>query len=257
MKLSLFFDEYAADGNKQPSLPSFTASVDPPVDNPTPPTVSLPSSGKWDLFPTIPLFPQSLPLLCTLTASGVHVVVFGGWDPETLTCFNFIYVYNFLYATRSHGRPMPCPTRSFFACAANPRNQGRFEWSAEAFDVGEWRWLPVEEEAVPEGACSKTCVVGGDGRIYVCDGGGKMMMVKETDEWRVVAELSEHVKVAPKMVAWGEGLMVMGMGGSGWPLAAYVLEMKQGVAIAWRRFVIPKKNSCFFHSACCVDVYNL
>ncbi|KAI0491789.1 hypothetical protein KFK09_026049 [Dendrobium nobile] len=96
--------------------------------------------------------------------------------------------------------------------------QGRFEWSAvraEAFDVGEWCWLPMEEEAVPEGACSKTCMVGGDGRIYLCDGGGKMMMVKETDEWRVVAELPEHVKVAPKMVAWGEGLMVMGMGGSG------------------------------------------
>ncbi|KAH0450688.1 hypothetical protein IEQ34_021380 [Dendrobium chrysotoxum] len=50
------------------------------------------SSGEWAPFPTIPLFPQSLPLFCTLATSDIHLVVVGGWDPETLTCSDAVYV---------------------------------------------------------------------------------------------------------------------------------------------------------------------
>lgn len=133
-------------------------------------------------------------------------------------------------------------------------SQGRFERSAEAFDTGKWRWRAVEEDAVAEGESSKTCVVGGDGRIYMCGGGGKAVVANEGQEWREVAELPEEVRVAPKLVSWGGGLMVVGMGCSGQAQAAFVLEMKQGAATGWRRLQIPKEYSGHVQSACCIDI---
>lgn len=132
--------------------------------------------------------------------------------------------------------------------------QGRFERSAEGFDVAEWRWRAVEEEAVPEAECSNTCVVGGDGRIYACGGGKKVVSVKQGDEWREMVELPEDVRVATKMVVFVGGLMVVGSRCSGGAQAAYVLEMKQGVATGWRGVEIPKEYSGHVLNACCVDV---
>ncbi|KAL0905782.1 hypothetical protein M5K25_024220 [Dendrobium thyrsiflorum] len=72
--------------------------------------------------------------------------------------------------------------------------QKRLEWSREAFDVGERRWRAMEEEAVQKEEFSKTCVIGGHGQIYNCGVGGKILLVKEGEEWREVAELPEEVR---------------------------------------------------------------
>ncbi|KAI0491787.1 hypothetical protein KFK09_026047 [Dendrobium nobile] len=131
--------------------------------------------------------------------------------------------------------------------------QKRLEWSREAFDVGEWRWRAMEEDAVPEEEFLKTCVMGGLGRIYKCGVGGKMLLVKEGEDWREVAELPEDVRGSPIMVSWAERLMVARVESSGWPSAMFVLEMKKGVAIGWRRVAFPKKYHGYFYTAC-VDI---
>ncbi|KAL0905780.1 hypothetical protein M5K25_024218 [Dendrobium thyrsiflorum] len=129
----------------------------------------------------------------------------------------------------------------------------RLEWSREAFDVREQRWRAMEEEAVPEEEFSKTCVMGGHGQIYKYGVGGKMLLVKEGEEWRELAELPEEVRGSPIMVAWVERLMVARVESCGWPSVVFVLEMKKGVAIGWRRMAFPKKYHGYFYTAC-VDI---
>ncbi|KAH0450227.1 hypothetical protein IEQ34_020919 [Dendrobium chrysotoxum] len=138
------------------------------------------SSGEWVPFPTIPLFPQSLPLFCTLPASGIHLVVVCGWDPETLTCSDAVYVYSFLSATWSHDRPMPGPTRSFFTCAASPSNQvfiaeGHNEEknalkSAMVYDIAKDDWTMLPEMARERDECTGVFEVNKAGLFRVVSG---------------------------------------------------------------------------------------
>ena len=45
---------------------------------------------------------------------------------------------------------------------------GRFERSAEAFDVVSWQWEHIKEDLLETSTCSRTCVVGDDGKLYMC-----------------------------------------------------------------------------------------
>ncbi|WJZ95029.1 hypothetical protein VitviT2T_013827 [Vitis vinifera] len=48
--------------------------------------------------------------------------------------------------------------------------QGRFQRSAEAFDVASWQWDPVNEDLLETTTHPRTCVVGDDGKMYMCRG---------------------------------------------------------------------------------------
>ena len=49
--------------------------------------------------------------------------------------------------------------------------QGRFERSAEAFDVATWRWDQVAENFLESAMCPRTCMDGDDERIFMCRDG--------------------------------------------------------------------------------------
>lgn len=132
--------------------------------------------------------------------------------------------------------------------------QGNFERSAEAFDVGERRWRPVEEAAVEEGEYARTCIVGGDGKMYMCGGSGRAVVVKEGEGWREVAEVPEDVRMAPRILAWGQSLVVVGSGSPGGAQAAYLMEMKPGAAATWRRLDMTSEFSGHVQGGCCIEI---
>ncbi|XP_072964338.1 F-box/kelch-repeat protein At1g80440 [Typha angustifolia] len=275
-----------------------------------------PATGTWDVLPAIPGLPHGLPLFCQLAAVGRELVVVGGWDPETWTASDRVYVYDFVSGAWRRGSPMPGPRRSFFACAASdadravyvagghdedknalrsalaynvvvdrwfplpdmamerdePRGaflggrfhviggyatdaQGQFGRSAEVFDASAWRWGPVEEGRLEEATCPRTCVVAGDGRMYVCRAGH--VTVSEGAAWRVVAEMPEEARVASAVAAVGEGkVVVMGSGCDGGTHVVCVLEEnKMNKEVTWtKKGAMPEEFSGHIQAACCVEI---
>ncbi|RHN76430.1 putative kelch-type beta propeller [Medicago truncatula] len=63
--------------------------------------------------------------------------------------------------------------------------QGRFERSAEEFDVATWWWDPVEEEFLDDATCPRTCVDGCelDRRMYMCMGDDVVALDGDTWQW--------------------------------------------------------------------------
>lgn len=131
--------------------------------------------------------------------------------------------------------------------------QGRFSTSAEAFDVAEWKWGPVQQRVLENGTCPRTCVAGADGKLYVCIGGH--VAVLEGDTWRRVAELPADVRVALHMVAWEGKLMVLGSGTHGGAQIGYFLELGDGKGpAAWTKADVPAAYSGHVQAGCCLQI---
>lgn len=128
--------------------------------------------------------------------------------------------------------------------------QGRFERSAEVFDVDTWRWVPVEEEFLEHGTCPRTCVEGGDGRVYMCRAGNVVALNKLTGPV-TVAELPEEVKSAAWMTAWQGKLMVVGCARFGEPHQSYVLDLK---SYRWTKLDADEEFSGHVPSGCCLEI---
>ncbi|KAG6535852.1 F-box/kelch-repeat protein At1g15670-like [Zingiber officinale] len=126
----------------------------------------------------------------------------------------------------------------------------QFMRSVESFDVNAWRWGPVEEEKLEEAVCPRTCVVGGDGRLYMCLKSRGVAALKEGEGWQTVAELPDDV-VALQMVAWERGLVVLGSGNKSRSQFIYVLDLKAGKKMGkWRRLELPREFSGHVQAAC-------
>ncbi|KAI3455392.1 hypothetical protein Pfo_012055 [Paulownia fortunei] len=65
--------------------------------------------------------------------------------------------------------------------------QGRFETSAESFDVATWQWGPVQEDFLNSATCPRHCVDDGDGKLFMSRGANVVVLQGST--WRVAAEL--------------------------------------------------------------------
>ncbi|RVW35658.1 F-box/kelch-repeat protein [Vitis vinifera] len=63
--------------------------------------------------------------------------------------------------------------------------QGRFQRSAEAFDVASWQWDPVNEDLLETTTHPRTCVVGDDGKMYMCR--GRDLVEKQGATWQPIA----------------------------------------------------------------------
>ncbi|KAG0498950.1 hypothetical protein HPP92_003641 [Vanilla planifolia] len=223
-----------------------------------------PATGDWATLPQIPGLRENVPRFCRLAAVGGVLVVIGGWDPDTWSASDGVYVYSFLTGSWRRGRSMPGPRRSFFACSggagmvlvAGGRDedknalrsamvydvsadqwtelremrserddcdgmfvdrgflvvggcgtamQAKFGWSAEEFDIWEWRWRPIVEDALEaEGCCLRSCAASGEGRIYSCGINGRLVMKEGRDGgWKTVAEFPEDAQMAPLLASWG------------------------------------------------------
>ncbi|XP_004486716.1 F-box/kelch-repeat protein At1g80440-like [Cicer arietinum] len=129
--------------------------------------------------------------------------------------------------------------------------QGRFERSAEEFDVDTWKWGPVVEEFLDESTCPRTCVDGCDveGRMYMCKGGD--VVVLEGDTWKEVAKMPKEINNVACLGAWEGSLLLIGSSGFGQPNMGFVLDLKSG---AWAKLVSPENYCGHVQSGCLLEI---
>ncbi|RVW77621.1 F-box/kelch-repeat protein [Vitis vinifera] len=125
-------------------------------------------TGNWSELPPVPGFSDGLPMFCQLVGVESELVVVGGWDPDTWEISSSVFIYNFLSATcggericqnalksalvydvaKDEWAPLPDMARERDECKGVfhrgkfhviggycTEMQGRFERSAEAFDL--------------------------------------------------------------------------------------------------------------------------
>lgn len=131
--------------------------------------------------------------------------------------------------------------------------QGRFERTAEAFDVDTWRWDQVCEEFLEEATCPRTCV-GSDG-----DDNGAMYMCPDDEvvsrggnsTWQKVSKLPAEVRNVAYMTTWKGRLLVIGSAGFGEPHTAYTLDL---VKKTWTKVESPQKFKGHVQSGCYMEI---
>lgn len=126
--------------------------------------------------------------------------------------------------------------------------QGRFDRSAEAFDVASWRWNTVREDFLEEATCPRTCV-DCDGAVYMCRSGDIVRQGNPT--WQTVSKLPAEVRNAAYVMTWRGRLLVIGSAGFGEPHVVYILDLKKK---SWRKLESPQKFSGHVQSGCNIDI---
>ncbi|XP_057450906.1 F-box/kelch-repeat protein At1g80440-like [Lotus japonicus] len=126
--------------------------------------------------------------------------------------------------------------------------QGRFERSAEEFDVDTWQWGPVEEEFLDCGTCPRTCLDGGDA-MYMCRGGDVVALQGNT--WQTVAKVPSEIRNVACMGAWERSLLLIGSSGFGEPHMGFLLDLKSG---KWAKLVSPQDYTGHVQSYCLLEI---
>jgi len=108
-----------------------------------------PLQGTWDRLPSIPQFPNGIPLFCHCVWVDKKVVILGGWIPSRWEAMNSVLMYDFTSGTWHRGADMPT-VRSFFACSVSPHgliyvaggqddNRSALQ-TADTYDVKHDKW---------------------------------------------------------------------------------------------------------------------
>ncbi|XP_059643587.1 F-box/kelch-repeat protein At1g80440-like [Cornus florida] len=127
--------------------------------------------------------------------------------------------------------------------------QGRFESSAEAFDIATWQWGEVQEDFFDAATCPRTCVDGGDGRIIMCRE-GNVMAIKDGN-WQVIAGLPAEVSNAAYVSTWQGKLLAIGCANFGEPHIAYVMDLKDQT---WTKVEISEEFTGHVQSGCFIEI---
>ncbi|KAK6912105.1 Kelch repeat type 1 [Dillenia turbinata] len=127
--------------------------------------------------------------------------------------------------------------------------QGRFEKSAETFDLSTWQWGPVEENFLETATCPRTCVASDRGKIYMCRGSNLAILQNAT--WQVVSELPTEVRCSPHLTILEDKLLVIGSEKFGAPHVTYVLNLER---FTWTRVATPDEYSGHVQSTCCLEI---
>ncbi|XP_050230891.1 F-box/kelch-repeat protein At1g80440 [Mercurialis annua] len=126
--------------------------------------------------------------------------------------------------------------------------QGRFETSAEVFDVATFKWNDVQEDLLLAATCPRTCV-SSDDVLYICHLGDVMALKGAT--WQAVAKLPVDVYNVAYVATWQGNLLVIGSESFGEPYVAYVLDLK---SYSWRKIESPKEYSGHVQSSCYLEI---
>ena len=216
-------------------------------------------SAKWRRGADMPGGPRTF-----FACSSDHdrtVYVAGGHDDEKNALRSAI-AYD---VARDAWFPLPDMARERDECKAVLRDgillvvggystemQGRFERSAEAFDVATWTWGPVEEEFLDVATCPRTCVDGGDdeeGRMYMCRGGDVVTL--KGDTWQTVASVPGDIRNVAYVGAREGALLLIGSSGFGEPHMGFVLDLKSG---HWVKLASPENYTGHVQSGCLLEI---
>ncbi|KAK9141861.1 hypothetical protein Syun_011261 [Stephania yunnanensis] len=135
-------------------------------------------------------------------------------------------------------------------------SQGRFERSAEAYDVATATWRLEEEVLEEEGACPRTCaaVESSGGRLFRCRGDHLVAAAAGGGEWMAAAEIPGNVRVGSYLVTWRNRMMVIGSGGHGQAYSCHVAEVGSGDRYTWREVEKAVEFSGHVYSGCTIEV---
>ncbi|KAL6986867.1 hypothetical protein U1Q18_041448 [Sarracenia purpurea var. burkii] len=127
--------------------------------------------------------------------------------------------------------------------------QGRFEQDAEAFDVATRQWNLVQDDFLEAAMCPRTCVDGGDARLFLCR--NDSVMVCKDAKWQVLAGVPAEVRNVAYVTAWQDKLLVIGSGKFGEPHKGYVMDLKKST---WTKLELPPEYSGHVQSGCCLEI---
>ncbi|CAK9174648.1 unnamed protein product [Ilex paraguariensis] len=213
-------------------------------------------SAKWRQGVDVPGGPRSF--FACASDSDLMVFIAGGHD-NNKNALRSVIMYD---VVKDAWTPLPDMSRERDECKGvfhnekfhviggyDTEGQGRFERSAEAFDIATWQWRDVEENFLGIATCPRTCVDGGDGRLYMCREGN--VVVLENATWQVITGLPIEVINATYLTRWHDRLLVIGSPKFGEPHKGYVMDLKNQ---RWARLEAPEEYSGHVQSSYCLDI---
>ncbi|XVE88958.1 hypothetical protein DITRI_Ditri19aG0111600 [Diplodiscus trichospermus] len=127
--------------------------------------------------------------------------------------------------------------------------QGRFERSAEAFDITTWRWDHVQDDFLEASTCPSTCIGGDDVDMYmICKGD---VVASKNAKWHLIAKLPGDVCQIAYMTRWQDKFLVIGSSRLEESQNAYVLNLKKS---EWTKLEIPEKYCGHVQSGCYAEI---
>ncbi|XP_073124049.1 F-box/kelch-repeat protein At1g80440 [Henckelia pumila] len=127
--------------------------------------------------------------------------------------------------------------------------QGRFETSAETFDVASWQWGSVQEDFLNSAICPRNCIGNADGRFLLsCSG---TVAALQRSEWKGVAELPDNVQNTTHMTGCGDKVFMMGISRSRGRHQMFVSDLK---SCRWERVDATDDFSGHVQSGCCLEL---
>ncbi|XAR50613.1 hypothetical protein NMG60_11004980 [Bertholletia excelsa] len=128
-------------------------------------------------------------------------------------------------------------------------SQGRFKKDAEAFDPKTKRWDPAQEDFLDAATCPRTCIDGGDGKLYMCREGS--VTVQNGATWEVLGGLPDEVRNVAYVTAWQGQVLVIGSAMFGEPHRTYVMDLKN---CTWTKLESPDEYSGHVQSGCWFEI---
>lgn len=127
--------------------------------------------------------------------------------------------------------------------------QGRFEASAESFDISTWQWDPVRENYLEASTCPRHCVDCGDGKLYMSRSTDVLVHIGST--WKVVTELPSDLQNTAYMIGWQDKLLMIGSPRFGAPHRAYLLDTR---TLEWEEKEAREAFSGHVQSGCYLEL---
>lgn len=127
--------------------------------------------------------------------------------------------------------------------------QGKFETSAETFDIASWQWNSVQENFLNSSVCPRNYIGNADGRFFVACSGD--MAALQGSEWKRVAELPDNVQNTTHVTACGDKVFVVGSSRSGGRQHMFALDLK---SYTWERVEVTDEFSGHVQSGCCLEL---
>ncbi|KAK7349166.1 hypothetical protein VNO77_06316 [Canavalia gladiata] len=129
--------------------------------------------------------------------------------------------------------------------------QGRFQRSAEAFDVATWNWDPVLEDFLDCATCPTTFVDGGDGdqTLFMCCGGD--LMAIRGNRWQKMAMVPNEIRNVAYVGALDGALLLIGSSGYGEEHTGFVFNVKN---CNWRKVESPDGFKGNVQNGCVLEI---
>ncbi|KAI4355676.1 hypothetical protein L6164_004424 [Bauhinia variegata] len=212
-------------------------------------------SAKWRRGADMPGGPRTF--FACASDSDRMVYIAGGHDGEK-NALRSAFAYD---VARDEWVPLPHMSSERDECKAvcqhgkfhviggyRSEMQGRFERSAEAFDVGTWKWSQIEEDFLRSATSPRTCVIG-DEKIFMCVDGEVVTLQDST--WQVVAQVPSEIRNVAYVRTWIGTLLLIGSSGYGEPHIGFVLDME---CCKWRKLEYPERHKGHVQSGCLMEI---